>query len=162
MTTLDGRYFSLVRRYSSFHQLYLQCRDHYYVTTAFPPKTLSNSSGRVREGAGEIVTTDFVSQVLDSRRQGLELYLQALTTIQPIPVELLEFLDLQDISLNQSDQPGNIEALHWDISTNIKLISLADFETPVLQVLTDFNHVGQESEDDMITQSTLQAFYGEI
>ena len=121
VTTLDGRYFSLVRRYSSFHQLYLQCRDHYYVTTAFPPKTLSNSSGKVREGDGEILTTDIVSQVLDSRRQGLELYLQALTTIQPIPEELLEFLDLKDISINQTDQSGNIEALHWDIFTNIKL-----------------------------------------
>ena len=100
--------------------------------------------------------------MLDSRRQGLELYLQALTTIQPIPEELLEFLDLKDISINQTDQSGNIEALRWDIFTNIKLFSVADFETPVLQVLTDFNDVGQQSEDDMITQSTLQAFYGEI
>ena len=37
-----------------------------------------------------------VLQVLDSRRAGLELYLQSLASLDPLPTELVEFLNLQD------------------------------------------------------------------
>ena len=36
---------------------------------------------------------------------------------------------------------------------------VADFVTPVLKLLTDFNDESQEVEEDMITQSALRAFY---
>merc|ERR1711953_693703 len=126
VTTLDGRYFDSEKRYSGFHDLYIKCRERYNLNTNFPPKKLSNSTAKV----------------LDSRRAGLEIFLQSLASFDPIPAELMEFLDLQDITIN----PHNM--------------SSGDFETAVFQVLTDYK---QDSRDnnDVIIQSALQAFYGE-
>ena len=46
---------------------------------------------------------DRAGQVLDSRRAGLEIFLQSLATIEPLPAELLEFLHLQDVRINQDN-----------------------------------------------------------
>ena len=55
---------------------------------------------------------DWAVQVLDSRRAGLEIYLQSLASIDPLPSELLEFLDLQDIRINQQKMTsGNVSGL---------------------------------------------------
>merc|ERR1712110_843470 len=107
VTTLDGRYFSSEKRYSGFHDLFMKCRERYNLNTILPPKKLSNSTAKV----------------LDSRRAGLELYLQSLASIDPLPDELLEFLGLQDIRINQDN------------------ITSEDFETAVFQILTDYKEV---------------------
>ena len=141
VTTQDGRYFSLQKRYSSFHELHMRCRERYQVSAHFPPKTLSNTTAKV----------------MDFRRAGLESYLQALTSIYPLPGELMEFLHLQDIVISPHQTPGNTFYFYM-LSVLIEHF-LADFVTPVLKLLTDFNDESQEVEEDMITQSALRAFY---
>ena len=49
VATTSGRYFILSERYSSFHELYLKCKERYFVNVPFPPKKLSNSSTKVRD-----------------------------------------------------------------------------------------------------------------
>ena len=45
------------------------------------------------------------TQVLDSRREDLEKYLQYLAKIEPLPFELSEFLNLEDLTTS-SDSAG--------------------------------------------------------
>ena len=47
VATTTGRYFILSKRYSSIHELYLKCKERYFVNVPFPPKKLSNSSTKV-------------------------------------------------------------------------------------------------------------------
>jgi len=120
VTTESGRYFSLAKRYSSFYNLYMKCRDKYFLNIAFPPKKLSNTS----------------SKILESRREDLEKYLQCLAKIYPLPIELIEFLELENFS-GSENSPNE------------------SFETPVYKTITE----NSEEENDLITQTTLDAFY---
>ena len=103
---------------------------------------------------------DWAVQLLDSRRAGLEIYLQSLASIDPLPSELLEFLDLQDIRINQQKMTsGNVSGLSTS-RTFIKVFT-DEFETPVFQILTDYKEVRSDDNNDIIIQSALQAFYAE-
>ena len=118
VTTRDGRYFSFEKRYSGFHDLFMKCRERYSLNTNFPPKKLSNSTAKVPGGLSSPDSDWVLLQVLDSRRAGLELYLQSLASVDPLPTELLEFLNLQDIRINQNNitsgnRTGNIHDIYW-------------------------------------------------
>ena len=105
VTTLDGRYFSSEKRYSGFHDLHMKCREQYILNTNFPPKKLSNTTAKVcnQTSRDPQNLTGLNIQVLDSRRAGLEIFLQSLASIDPLPTELLDFLELGDIRINQDN-----------------------------------------------------------
>ena len=77
------------RRYSAFHSLNKECKkqgvyQRYYSQSRgghiaeFPPKRIRNTSAKV----------------LESRRTGLEHYIQSLAKIVPTPPQLIAFLEL--------------------------------------------------------------------
>ena len=81
VTTQTGNYYRVERRYSAFHSLNKQCRKSgIQYLSEFPPKRIRNTSAKV----------------LESRRKGLELFIQSLARTNPIPGLLLSFLELQD------------------------------------------------------------------
>jgi len=123
VATPSGRYIRVERRYSAFLSLHKECRK-YYSTSTFPPKRIRNTTARV----------------LESRRAGLEQYIQALAKIRPTPPQLASFLQLP--SLGEGD--------------------CLDYHAPVIGIRTDPFLGGCNSRSksyDMVTQATLCAFY---
>ena len=104
VATTTGRYFILSKRYSSIHELYLKCKERYFVNVPFPPKKLSNSSTKVCviRNISFLVLYYFFTfyKILDIRRQELERYLQCLATMDPIPPALAQFLNLEPVTIN--------------------------------------------------------------
>ena len=78
MTTQTGHYYRVERRYSAFHSLNKQAKKLGLVTPEFPPKRIRNTSAKV----------------LESRRKGLEHFIQSLARVHPLPQLLLTFLEL--------------------------------------------------------------------
>ena len=84
MTTETGNYFRLEKRYSAFHSLNKHCKKSGIQYLAeFPPKTIRNTSAKV----------------LESRRKGLEHFIQSLARTSPTSSLLLSFLELQDTAV---------------------------------------------------------------
>ncbi|XP_023331722.1 sorting nexin-22-like [Eurytemora carolleeae] len=121
VTTSSGSYTRVERRYSAFLSLHKDCRK-YYCTEPFPPKRIRNTTARV----------------LESRRAGLEHYIQSLAKLRPTPPQLAAFLQLP--SLGDSDQAD----YHATVIGFIKDPYLED-TPPILE--------------DMITQASVCAFY---
>jgi len=126
VTTQSGRYFRVERRYSAFHSLNKECKRQYqsqaHKLTEFPPKRIRNTSAKV----------------LESRRTGLEHYIQSLARLSPTPPQLIAFLEL----------PPSLETKE-------------SYQSPVLGFTRD-PALGQGDTlqlTDMITQATLAAFY---
>lgn len=128
VTTQSGRYFRVERRYSAFHSLNKECKKqglHQRHTLAeFPPKRIRNTSAKV----------------LESRRTGLEHYIQSLAKIVPTPPQLITFLDLP-VSTGASD------------SYSSQVFGFK--EDPFICCPRDTSNLS-----DMITQATLAAVYG--
>jgi len=120
IATASGRYNRVERRYSAFLALHKECRK-FYNTPAFPPKRIRNTTARV----------------LESRRAGLEHYIQGVAKLQPTPPQLAAFLQLP--SLREGDG--------------------AVAHAPVIGYKTDPYLDSRSKPDDMITQATLVAFY---
>ena len=83
VATQSGRYYRVERRYSAFHSLNKECKRQYHGGQAhriaeFPPKRIRNTSAKV----------------LESRRTGLEHYIQSLVRLSPTPPQLIAFLEL--------------------------------------------------------------------
>ena len=82
MATQSGRYYRVERRYSAFHSLNKECKRQYHGQShriaEFPPKRIRNTSAKV----------------LESRRTGLEHYIQSLVRLSPTPPQLIAFLEL--------------------------------------------------------------------
>ena len=89
VTTQTGRYYRVERRYSAFHSLNKECKkqglyQRYHSQTQgghiaeFPPKRIRNTSAKV----------------LESRRTGLEHFIQSIAKIVPTPPQLTAFLEL--------------------------------------------------------------------
>jgi len=126
VTTHTGSYFRVERRYSAFHSLNKECKRQYqgpgHRLAEFPPKRIRNTSAKV----------------LESRRTGLEHYLQSLARLSPPPAALAAFLAL----------PAALEAGETSSTAVIGFTS-----DPALTS-------GHRGEDlDMITQATLATFY---
>ena len=80
-----GNYYRVERRYSAFHSLNKQCKKSGYQHLAeFPPKRIRNTSAKV----------------LESRRKGLEHFIQSLARVTPTPALLLTFLELPESAVN--------------------------------------------------------------
>ena len=78
VTTQTGHYYRVERRYSAFHSLNKQAKKLGLGPTAdFPPKRIRNTSAKV----------------LESRRKGLEHWVQSLARRGPVPQLLLSFLE---------------------------------------------------------------------
>jgi hypothetical protein len=122
IATASGRYTRVERRYSAFLALHKECRK-FFTTTPFPPKRIRNTTARV----------------LESRRAGLEHYIQGLAKIQPTPPQLASFLQLPSHGERETiGEHGSIIGYKND--------PYLDYD-PTLK------------PDDMITQATLWAFY---
>ena len=79
VTTQTGHYYRVERRYSAFHSLNKQAKKlGLGPLSEFPPKRIRNTSAKV----------------LESRRKGLEHFIQSLAKLQPVPELLLSFLEL--------------------------------------------------------------------
>ena len=82
VATQSGRYYRVERRYSAFHSLNKECKRQYHGQAhriaEFPPKRIRNTSAKV----------------LESRRTGLEHYIQSLVRLSPTPPQLIAFLEL--------------------------------------------------------------------
>ena len=79
VTTQTGHYYRVERRYSAFHSLNKQAKKlGLGPLSEFPPKRIRNTSAKV----------------LESRRKGLEHFIQSLAKVQPCPQLLLSFLEL--------------------------------------------------------------------
>ena len=79
VTTQTGHYYRVERRYSAFHSLNKQAKKlGLGPLSEFPPKRIRNTSAKV----------------LESRRKGLEHFIQSLARVQPVPQLLLSFLEL--------------------------------------------------------------------
>ena len=79
VTTQTGHYYRVERRYSAFHSLNKQAKKlGLGPLSEFPPKRIRNTSAKV----------------LESRRKGLEHFIQSLAKLQPVPQLLLSFLEL--------------------------------------------------------------------
>ena len=107
------------------------------------------------------------TQVLDSRREDLEKYLQYLAKIEPLPFELSEFLNLEDLTTS-SDSAGcskNARQIFFLSLFTFLLYLLfflnitftGDFETPVVSVVLDYEEL--DSFGDIITNTTVDTFY---
>ena len=84
----------------------MKCRDKYFLNIAFPPKKLSNTSSKV---ILFYLCLGFISvKILESRREDLEKYLQCLAKIYPLPIELIEFLELENFSGSENSPSMNI------------------------------------------------------
>jgi len=131
VTTASGSYFRVERRYSAFHSLHKECRKRYGSGTAsagrilpeFPPKKLRNLSARV----------------LESRRTGLEHYIQALAKISPTPPFLTAFLNLPSREGQREEYTTQVLGFTGD---------------PWLQPPSPVS-----ARKDIIVQATLEAFY---
>jgi len=128
VTTQSGRYFRVERRYSAFHSLNKECKKQgvyqRHHIAEFPPKRIRNTSAKV----------------LESRRTGLEHFIQSLAKIVPTPPQLIHFLDLPVSSSATESYSGQVLGFREDpfLGADIKNSDLPD----------------------MITQATLMAFYG--
>ena len=79
VTTQTGHYYRVERRYSAFHSLNKQCKKLGLGPLGeFPPKRIRNTSAKV----------------LESRRKGLEYWIQSLARLHPLPQQLITFLEL--------------------------------------------------------------------
>ena len=107
------------------------------------------------------------TQVLDSRREDLEKYLQYLAKIEPLPFELSEFLNLEGLTTS-SDSAGcskNARQIFFLSLFTFLLYLLfflnitftGDFETPVVSVVLDYEEL--DSFGDIITNTTVDTFY---
>ena len=86
VTTQTGNYYRVERRYSAFHSLNKQCKKSGFQHLAeFPPKRIRNTSAKV----------------LESRRKGLEHFIQSLARVSPTPALLLAFLELPESAVNK-------------------------------------------------------------
>ena len=86
VTTQRGNYYRVERRYSAFHSLNKQCKKSGIQHLAeFPPKRIRNTSAKV----------------LESRRKGLEHFIQSLARTNPPPGLLLSFLELSDTTVTK-------------------------------------------------------------
>jgi len=132
VTTQTGHYYRVERRYSAFHSLNKQCKKLGLGPLGeFPPKRIRNTSAKV----------------LESRRKGLEYWIQSLARLHPLPQQLITFLELPS-GLVTSVQVGSADHA---------------YTTPVFGYLEDPYLADPESEDsseDVITQATMIAFYG--
>jgi len=128
VTTQSGRYFRVERRYSAFHSLNKECKKQgvyqRFHIAEFPPKRIRNTSAKV----------------LESRRTGLEHFIQSLAKITPTPPQLIAFLELP-VSTVETE------------SYNSQVFGFKD--DPFLRGPRD-----NSSLSDMVTQATLVAFYG--
>lgn len=128
VTSQTGNYYRVERRYSAFHSLNKQCKKSGIQHLAeFPPKRIRNTSAKV----------------LESRRKGLEHFIQSLARTNPTPALLLSFLELSD--------------------TAISCQTINNYSTQVMGYSKD-PYLGESDEStdmsDMITQAALVAFYG--
>lgn len=134
VTTQSGRYFRVERRYSAFHSLNKECKkqgvyQRYYSQSRgghiaeFPPKRIRNTSAKV----------------LESRRTGLEHYIQSLAKIVPTPPQLIAFLELPVSTGDTESYSSQVFGFKEDP------FILGPRDSPL---------------SDMITQATLVAFYG--
>jgi len=135
VTTQSGRYFRVERRYSAFHSLNKECKkqgvyQRYHSQSQggnvaeFPPKRIRNTSAKV----------------LESRRTGLEHYIQSLARIVPTPPQLTAFLELP-VSTGETE------------SYSSQVFGFK--EDPFIRGPGDSSPLS-----DMVTQATLLAFYG--
>jgi len=135
VTTQSGRYFRVERRYSAFHSLNKECKkqgvyQRYYSQSRggqiaeFPPKRIRNTSAKV----------------LESRRTGLEHYIQSLAKIVPTPPQLIAFLELPASTGDNESYSSQVFGFKED-----PFILGARGDSPL---------------SDMITEATLVAFYG--
>ena len=126
VTTQTGNYYRVERRYSAFHSLNKQCKKlGLHPLAEFPPKRIRNTSAKV----------------LESRRKGLEHFIQSLVKLNPVPQLLLTFLELQ---------PGHVAAEH--------VSRVQSYTTPVMGYPEDpYLAESDDSNDsaDMITQGNL-------
>ena len=120
VTTPTGHYFRVERRYSAFHSLNKQCKKlGLQSLSEFPPKRIRNTSAKV----------------LESRRKGLEHFIQSLSRLSPIPQLLVTFLELP---------PGIVSQDH--VSTRVQQHA---YTTPVLGFMEDPYLVDSEDSNDM-------------
>jgi len=127
VTTQSGSYFRVERRYSAFHSLHKECKKRYgsqmNLLPEFPPKKLRNTSARV----------------LESRRTGLEHYIQGLAKLVPTPPQLIAFLDIP-----------TAEGTQETYTTQVFGFSSDPFLPPAGP---------QDALKEMIVQASLHAFY---
>ena len=132
VTTQTGHYYRVERRYSAFHSLNKQCKKLGLGPTAdFPPKRIRNTSAKV----------------LESRRKGLEHWVQSLARRGPVPQLLLSFLELP---------PG---ACGGQAEAEVAASSQQQYTTPVLGYPEDpYLAESEESSDnsDMITEGKME------
>jgi len=135
VTTQTGRYYRVERRYSAFHSLNKECKkqglyQRYHSQTQgghiaeFPPKRIRNTSAKV----------------LESRRTGLEHFIQSIAKIVPTPPQLTAFLELPSSGGETESYSNQVFGFRED---------------PFLGVDRDTCGL-----PDMVTQATLLAFYG--
>jgi len=129
VATQSGRYYRVERRYSAFHSLNKECKRQYHGGQAhriaeFPPKRIRNTSAKV----------------LESRRTGLEHYIQSLVRLSPTPPQLIAFLEL----------PPSLE-----VGESCHGVVIGFKRDPALGVGDNLSRQPR----DMITQATLATFY---
>ena len=96
VTTPTGNYFRVERRYSAFHSLNKHCKKSGIQYLAeFPPKRIRNTSAKV----------------LESRRKGLEHFIQSLARTSPNNSLLLSFLELQDTAVSETVNNYNTQVM---------------------------------------------------
>jgi len=128
VATQWGRYYRVERRYSAFHSLNKECKRQYHGQAhriaEFPPKRIRNTSAKV----------------LESRRTGLEHYIQSLVRLSPTPPQLIAFLEL----------PPSLE-----VGESCHGAVIGFKSDPALGVGDNLSRQPR----DMITQATLATFY---
>jgi len=140
VTTQTGHYYRAERRYSAFHSLNKQAKKlGLGPLSEFPPKRIRNTSAKV----------------LESRRKGLEHFIQSLAKLQPCPQLLISFLEL----------PASL----YSVTSVVERVGVREprkgelsYTTPVIGYPEDpYLAESDESNDmwSMITEATLVAFY---
>jgi len=131
-----GRFQAVEKRYRAFHSLHKQLKKvHVAVSPEFPPKRVRNWNSRV----------------LEHRRKGLELYLQAVLKLNPVPKPVLSFMGIQAVSHDSSS-----ESL---LDTSESMIS----HQPIVSFVSDpfISANTSDSLMDMVVKGVTKGLYNE-
>lgn len=135
----NGRKHAIEKRYSEFHALHKRIKKRYKVPE-FPPKRVPN----------------WMSKVLEQRRQGLEAYLQGVLLYnRELPKELLDFLKLWQFQQDPKDNSLS------DCSSQDTSPSCLLSHQPVISFHSDPFVIPSSTDllPDMILTGVLQGLY---
>ena len=102
-------YYVLKKRYTDFSRLYTALKERFPEIEAFrfPNKSIFNTNAQFTK---------------DRRRQGFDDFLKILTTMNPVPTELIEFLEIEQHYRDYYSRQAAVSTTATIVSSNTNVI----------------------------------------